>query len=84
MKPEIFATIMDFFASGLPILTDAKPSSDTHVYYYNMFNKHHYGIIIIQFNLVCMSVPLLTPSLVMMSLRLSFITYSEIPRCTRI
>lgn len=31
MKPEIFATIMDFFASGLPILTDAKPSSDTQI-----------------------------------------------------
>ncbi|XP_075211079.1 NFU1 iron-sulfur cluster scaffold homolog, mitochondrial-like [Lycorma delicatula] len=31
LKPEIFATIMDFFASGLPILTDAKPSSDTQI-----------------------------------------------------
>ncbi|XP_046672811.1 NFU1 iron-sulfur cluster scaffold homolog, mitochondrial-like isoform X1 [Homalodisca vitripennis] len=31
MKPEIFATIMDFFASGLPILTDAQPSSDTQI-----------------------------------------------------
>ncbi|KAG6448879.1 hypothetical protein O3G_MSEX005751 [Manduca sexta] len=29
LKPEIFATIMDFFASGLPIVTDAKPSGDT-------------------------------------------------------
>lgn len=29
LKPELFAVIMDFFASGLPILTDAKPSSDT-------------------------------------------------------
>lgn len=29
VKPEIFATIMDFFASGLPIVTDAKPSGDT-------------------------------------------------------
>ncbi|XP_054269135.1 NFU1 iron-sulfur cluster scaffold homolog, mitochondrial-like isoform X1 [Macrosteles quadrilineatus] len=31
IKPEIFATIMDFFASGLPVLTDAKPSSDTQI-----------------------------------------------------
>lgn len=31
MKPEIYATIMDFFASGLPILTDARPSSDTQI-----------------------------------------------------
>lgn len=31
LKPEIFATIMDFFASGLPVLTDAKPSSDTQI-----------------------------------------------------
>lgn len=29
VKPEIFATIMDFFASGLPILKDATPNSDT-------------------------------------------------------
>lgn len=29
LKPEIFATIMDFFASGLPILNDAVPNSDT-------------------------------------------------------
>ena len=29
MKPEIFAVIMDFFASGLPVLTDEKPSGDT-------------------------------------------------------
>lgn len=29
MRPEIFATIMDFFASGLPVVTDAKPSGDT-------------------------------------------------------
>lgn len=29
LKPELFAVIMDFFASGLPILTDAKPNSDT-------------------------------------------------------
>lgn len=29
IKPEVFATIMDFFSSGLPVLTDAKPSEDT-------------------------------------------------------
>jgi len=29
LKPEIFATIMDFFASGLPVITEAEPSSDT-------------------------------------------------------
>ncbi|KAI8796414.1 NFU1 iron-sulfur cluster scaffold mitochondrial [Biomphalaria glabrata] len=29
LKPEIFAVIMDFFASGLPVLTDEKPSGDT-------------------------------------------------------
>ncbi|XP_044739132.1 NFU1 iron-sulfur cluster scaffold homolog, mitochondrial-like [Chrysoperla carnea] len=32
LKPEIFAVIMDFFASGQPILIDAKPtSSDTQI-----------------------------------------------------
>lgn len=29
LKPEIFATIMDFFSSGLPVLLDAKPNTDT-------------------------------------------------------
>jgi hypothetical protein len=30
MKPEIYATIMDFFNSGLPIINEnAKPSADT-------------------------------------------------------
>lgn len=29
LKPDIFATIMDFFASGLPVVTDATPSGDT-------------------------------------------------------
>jgi len=29
MKPEIFATIMDFFASGLPVLSEGKPNPDT-------------------------------------------------------
>lgn len=31
VKPEIFATIMDFFASGLPVVTEAEPASDTQV-----------------------------------------------------
>lgn len=31
LKPEIFGTIMDFFASGLPVVTDAKPSGDTQI-----------------------------------------------------
>ncbi|XP_028161689.1 NFU1 iron-sulfur cluster scaffold homolog, mitochondrial-like [Ostrinia furnacalis] len=31
LKPEIFATIMDFFASGLPVVTDAKPSGETQI-----------------------------------------------------
>lgn len=29
LKPELFAVIMDFFASGLPVVTDAKPNTDT-------------------------------------------------------
>ncbi|KAL1462544.1 hypothetical protein WDU94_014373 [Cyamophila willieti] len=32
LKPEIFATIMDFFSSGLPVLTDTQPSSDTAIH----------------------------------------------------
>ncbi|XP_053678389.1 NFU1 iron-sulfur cluster scaffold homolog, mitochondrial-like isoform X2 [Anopheles nili] len=31
IKPEVFAVIMDFFASGLPIVTDAKPNPDTQI-----------------------------------------------------
>lgn len=31
LKPEIFATIMDFFASGLPLVHDAKPNADTQI-----------------------------------------------------
>ncbi|XP_054730868.1 NFU1 iron-sulfur cluster scaffold homolog, mitochondrial-like [Anastrepha obliqua] len=31
VKPEVFAVIMDFFASGLPILNEAKPNSDTQI-----------------------------------------------------
>jgi len=33
MKPEIYAIIMDFFASGLPVVNDdAVPSTDTEIY----------------------------------------------------
>lgn len=39
LKPEIFATIMDFFASGQPILVDVKPSSETRKYSYT-FKLH--------------------------------------------
>lgn len=31
LKPEIFAIIMDFFASGLPIVHETKPSDDTEI-----------------------------------------------------
>ncbi|XP_046737617.1 NFU1 iron-sulfur cluster scaffold homolog, mitochondrial-like [Diprion similis] len=31
IKPEVFATIMDFFASGLPVLSEEQPSSDTKI-----------------------------------------------------
>jgi hypothetical protein len=31
LKPEIFAVVMDFFASGLPLVTDAKPNVDTQI-----------------------------------------------------
>lgn len=31
LKPEIFATIMDFFASGLPLVHDSKPNADTQI-----------------------------------------------------
>ncbi|XP_070544235.1 NFU1 iron-sulfur cluster scaffold homolog, mitochondrial-like [Ptychodera flava] len=32
IKPEIFATIMDFFASGVPVITDEQPSADTEIH----------------------------------------------------
>ncbi|KAL5018644.1 hypothetical protein ScPMuIL_004366 [Solemya velum] len=32
LKPDIFATIMDFFASGLPILTDEQPLAETEIH----------------------------------------------------
>ncbi|XP_046843739.1 NFU1 iron-sulfur cluster scaffold homolog, mitochondrial-like isoform X2 [Xenia sp. Carnegie-2017] len=31
IKPNIYATVMDFFASNLPIFTDEQPSSDTEI-----------------------------------------------------
>ncbi|XP_043264145.1 NFU1 iron-sulfur cluster scaffold homolog, mitochondrial-like [Colletes gigas] len=31
LKPEIFAVIMDFFASGLPVLNENQPAADTQV-----------------------------------------------------
>lgn len=32
IKPDVFATVMDFFSSGLPIYTGEKAPSDTEVY----------------------------------------------------
>lgn len=32
LKPEIFATIMDFFASGLPVLNESTPNQDTRMF----------------------------------------------------
>lgn len=29
MKPQVYAAIMDFFSTGLPVLTDEQPSADT-------------------------------------------------------
>ena len=29
LNPDVYAAIMDFFASNLPILTDEQPSADT-------------------------------------------------------
>ncbi|ALC49468.1 CG32857 [Drosophila busckii] len=31
IKPEVFAVIMDFFASGLPVLHEARPNADTEI-----------------------------------------------------
>lgn len=31
LKPEIFAVIMDFFASGLPIVSQFTPNADTQI-----------------------------------------------------
>ncbi|KAK3089460.1 hypothetical protein FSP39_003793 [Pinctada imbricata] len=32
LNPDIYATVMDFFASNLPILTDEQPSADTEIH----------------------------------------------------
>ena len=32
IKPSVFATIMDFFASGLPVVTEEVASKDTGKY----------------------------------------------------
>ena len=29
IKPHVFSTVMDFFTTGLPVLTDEQPSPDT-------------------------------------------------------
>ena len=40
LKPEIFATIMDFFNSGLPVVNEeAKPSADTGKYHFLDFAR---------------------------------------------
>ena len=31
LKPEVFAVIMDFFASGLPVLNEEQPATDTQI-----------------------------------------------------
>ncbi|XP_032665456.1 NFU1 iron-sulfur cluster scaffold homolog, mitochondrial-like [Odontomachus brunneus] len=31
LKPEVFATVMDFFASGLPIMDESQPAADTQI-----------------------------------------------------
>lgn len=43
LKPEIFATIMDFFASGLPVLNEANPNEDTRkIYIYKLIQYNDY------------------------------------------
>lgn len=40
IKPEIFAVVMDFFASGLPVVTEKKPNADTGMQHIkNIFDK---------------------------------------------
>ena len=34
LKPDIFATIMDFFASGLPIVNEGVPNTDTRMKFF--------------------------------------------------
>lgn len=50
IKPEIFAVIMDFFASNLPVLNDVVPNSDTRkslfVFYCKVVNNVFFVIIL--------------------------------------
>ena len=41
IKPSIFAAVMDFFASNLPIFTDEQPRSDTGI---KIVNKKPRGV----------------------------------------
>lgn len=41
LKPEIFAVIMDFFASGLPIVNERKPNADTGNENSSVKTSHH-------------------------------------------
>lgn len=49
LKPDIFATIMDFFASGLPVVIDAKPSGDTRKYH----TLHSFRLLTLLYYLLC-------------------------------
>ena len=35
IKPHVFSAVMDFFSTGLPVLTDEQPSPDTCELFYN-------------------------------------------------
>lgn len=48
LKPEIFAVIMDFFASGLPIVTDAQPKTDTRKFRQRYYNSDRVNFFFIQ------------------------------------
>lgn len=39
LKPEIFATIMDFFASGLPIMDESEPAADTRMCIFSLVTR---------------------------------------------
>lgn len=55
IKPEVFAVIMDFFASNLPVLNDAVPNSDTRKFLNAISAEHnnnnHSSSIFFAFNL---------------------------------
>ena len=36
IKPHVFSAVMDFFSTGLPVLTDEQPSPDTCELFYYM------------------------------------------------